>query len=163
MISDKANRIGSSPTFKVSAKAKAMKAEGLDVVDLSIGEPDFPTSESVKAAGIKAIQDNYTKYTENEGSPALKQAIIGRLKEDYGLTYAPNEVIANCGAKSSLFLAFQALINDDEEVIIPAPYWVSYPHLVNLAKGKPVFVPTKEENGFILTAEELKARITPAT
>ncbi|MBN1939353.1 MAG: pyridoxal phosphate-dependent aminotransferase [Candidatus Aminicenantes bacterium] len=163
MISDKANRIGASPTFKVAAKAKAMKAEGIDVVDLSIGEPDFPTPETVKAAGIKAIQDNYTKYTENDGSPALKKAIIGRLKEDYGLTYAPNEVIVNCGAKSSLFHAFQSLINDDEEVIIPAPYWVSYPHLVHLAKGKSVFVPTKEENGFILTAEELKAHITPAT
>jgi len=163
MISDKANRIGASPTFKVAAKAKAMKAEGIDVVDLSIGEPDFPTPEAVKAAGIKAIQDNYTKYTENEGSPALKKAIIGRLKEDYGLTYAQNEIIANCGAKSSLFHAFQSLINDDEEVIIPAPYWVSYPHLVQLAKGKSVFVPTKEENGFILTAEELKAHITPAT
>jgi aspartate/methionine/tyrosine aminotransferase len=163
MISDKAKRIGASPTFKVNAKAKAMKAEGIDVVDLSLGEPDFPTPAAVKAAGIKAIQDNYTKYTENDGSPALKKAIIGRLKEDYGLSYAPNEVIANCGAKSSLFFAFQALINDDEEVIVPSPYWVSYPHLVQLAKGKPVFVETKEENGFILTPEELKAHITPAT
>ncbi len=163
MISDKANRIGASPTFKVNAKAKAMKAEGIDVVDLSLGEPDFPTPAAVKAAGIKAIQDNYTKYTENDGSPALKKAIIGRLKEDYGIAYAPNEIIVNCGAKSSLFHAFQALINDDEEVIIPAPYWVSYPHVVQLAKGKPVFVPTKEENGFVLTPEELKAHITPAT
>jgi len=163
MISDKANRIGASPTFKVAAKARAMKAEGIDIVDLSIGEPDFPTPEAVKAAGIKAIQDNYTKYTENDGSPALKKAIIGRLKEDYGLTYAGNEIIVNCGAKSSLFHALQSLINDGEEVIIPAPYWVSYPHLVQLAMGKSVFVPTKEENGFILTAEELKAHITPAT
>ncbi len=163
MISDKANRIGASPTFKVNAKAKAMKAEGLDVVDFSLGEPDFPTPADVKAAGIKAIQDNYTKYTENDGCPALKKAIIGRLKEDYGLDYAPNEVIANCGAKSSLFLAFQALINDDEEVIVPTPYWVSYPHIVQLAKGKPVFVRTKEENGFIMTPEELKAHISPAT
>ncbi|MHB8053788.1 MAG: pyridoxal phosphate-dependent aminotransferase [Candidatus Aminicenantales bacterium] len=163
MISDKANRIGASPTFKVNAKAKAMKAEGIDVVDLSLGEPDFPTPETVKDAGIKAIRDNYTKYTENDGSPILKKAIIGRLKEDYGLAYAPNEVIANCGAKSSLFLAFQALINDDEEVIIPSPYWVSYPHSVELAKGKAVFVQTKEENGFILTPEDLKAHITPAT
>lgn len=163
MISDKANRIGASPTFKVAAKARAMKAEGIDVVDLSIGEPDFPTPDAVKAAGIKAIQDNYTKYTENDGSPALKKAIIGRLKEDYGLTYATNEIIVNCGAKSSLFHALQALVNDDEEVIIPAPYWVSYPHLVQMAKGKSVFVPTKEENGFVLTPEELKAHITPAT
>jgi aspartate/methionine/tyrosine aminotransferase len=163
MISDKANRIGSSPTFKVNAKAKAMKAEGIDVVDLSLGEPDFNTPANIKAAGIKAIQDNYTKYTENEGSPALKKAIIGRLQEDYGLTYAPNEIIVSCGAKSSLFHGFQSLINDDEEVIIPAPYWVTYPHLVQLAKGKSVIVPTKEENGFILTPDELKSHITPAT
>ena len=163
MISDKANVIGASPTLRIAAKAKAMKAEGIDVVDLSIGEPDFPTPENVKAAGIKAIQDNFTKYTENEGIPALKKAIIARFKEDYGLTYEPNEVIVSTGAKSSLFHAVQAIVNDGEEVIIPAPYWVTYPHLVSLAKGKPVIVPTKEENGFVLTADELRARITPAT
>ena len=128
-----------------------MQAEGIDVVDLSIGEPDFPTPENVKAAGIKAIQENFTKYTENEGMPALKKAIIARIKEDYGLTYAPNEIIVSTGGKSSLFHLVQALVNEGEEVIIPAPYWVTYPHLVTLAKGKSVIVPTKEENGFVLT------------
>jgi aspartate/methionine/tyrosine aminotransferase len=163
MISEKANQIGESPTFKVAAKAKAMKAEGIDVVDLSLGEPDFPTPENVKAAGIKAIQENFTKYTESGGMPALKKAIIARFKEDYGLTYGPKEVIVSTGAKSSLFHLVQALVNEGEEVIIPAPFWVTYPHLVTLAKGKSVIVPTKEENGFILTAEELKAHISPAT
>jgi aspartate/methionine/tyrosine aminotransferase len=163
MISEKANQIGESPTFKVAAKAKAMKAEGIDVVDLSLGEPDFPTPENVKAAGIKAIQENFTKYTESGGMPALKKAIIARFKEDYGLTYGPKEVIVSTGAKSSLFHLVQALVNEGEEVIIPAPFWVTYPHLVTLAKGKSVIVPTKEENGFVLTAEELKAHISPAT
>ncbi len=163
MISDKANQIGESPTFKVAAKAKAMKAEGIDVVDLSLGEPDFPTPENVKAAGIKAIQENFTKYTESGGMPELKKAIIARIQEDYGLAYTPKEIIVSTGAKSSLFHLVQALVNDGEEVIIPAPFWVTYPQLVTLAKGKSVIVPTKEENGFVLTADELKAHITPAT
>ncbi len=163
MISEKANQIGASPTLKIAAKAKAMQAEGIDVIDLSIGEPDFPTPENIKTAGIKAIQENFTKYTENEGMPALKSAIIARFKEDYGLTYAPNEIIVSSGAKNSLFHLIQALVNDGEEVIIPAPFWVTYPHLVTLAKGKPVIVPAKEENGFVITPEELKAHITPAT
>ena len=163
MISEKANRIGDSPTFKVAAKAKAMQAEGIDVVDLSLGEPDFPTPENIKAAGIKAIQQNFTKYTATGGTPELKKAIVARLKEDNGLTYAPNEIIVSSGAKSSLFHAIQAILDEGEELIIPAPYWVTYPHLVTLAKGRSVFVPTKEENGFILTPEELRAHITPAT
>ncbi len=163
MISEKANQIGTSPTLKITAKAKAMKAEGIDIIDLSVGEPDFPTPENAKAAGIRAIQQNFTKYTENEGIPALKKAIIARMKEDYGLAYEMNEVIVSTGAKSSLFLLIQALVNDGEEVIIPAPYWVTYPQAVVLAKGKPVIIPTKEENGFLLTPEELKAAISPAT
>ncbi|MEW5902229.1 MAG: aminotransferase class I/II-fold pyridoxal phosphate-dependent enzyme, partial [Acidobacteriota bacterium] len=157
------NQLGISPTLKVGAKAKAMKAEGIDIVDLSVGEPDFPTPENVKAAGIRAIQQNFTKYTENEGTPALKKAVIARIKEDYGLSYEPAEVIVSSGAKSSLFHLIQALVDEDEEVIIPAPYWVTYPQAVALAKGKPVIIPTKEENGFLLTAEELKAAINPAT
>jgi len=163
MISDKANQIGESPTFKVAAKAKAMKAEGIDVVDLSLGEPDFPTPENVKDAGIKAIQENFTKYTETGGMPALKKAIAARLLEDYGLTYTPKEIIVSTGAKSSLFHLIQTLVNEGEEVIIPAPYWVTYPHLVTLAKGKSVIVPTREEDGFVLTPDDLKAHITPAT
>jgi aspartate/methionine/tyrosine aminotransferase len=163
MVSEKANQIGTSPTLKISAKAKAMRAAGIDVIDLSVGEPDFATPANVKAAGIKAIEDNFTKYTENEGIPALKKAIVDRLREDHGLSYAPADVIVSSGAKSSLFHLIQALVNEDEEVIIPSPYWVTYPHLVTLAKGKPVVVPAREEDGFLLTPEALKAAITPAT
>jgi aspartate/methionine/tyrosine aminotransferase len=163
MISEKVNRIGASPTLKIAAKAKAMQAEGVDIIDLSVGEPDFPSPENVKAAGIRAIQQNFTKYTENEGTPALKKAIIARMKEDYGLDYAPSEVIVSSGAKSSLFHLIQALVDEGEEVIVPSPYWVTYPQAVVLAKGKPVIVPAKEENGFLLTPEDLKAAINPST
>jgi len=163
MISEKVNQIGASPTLRISAKAKAMKAEGIDIVDLSVGEPDFPTPENAKNAGIRAIQQNFTKYTENEGIPALKKAVIARMKEDYGLSYELNEVLISPGAKASLFLLFQALVDEGVEVIVPAPYWVTYPMAVILAKGKPVIVPTKEENGFLLTPEELKAAINPST
>ena len=163
MISEKAIQIGTSPTLKISAKAKAMKAEGIDIVDFSVGEPDFSTPENIKTAGIKAIQQNFTKYTENEGTPALKKAVVARLKEDYGLSYATNEVIVSSGAKSSLFHLFQALINENEEVIIPSPYWVTYPQSVVLARGKPVVVPTKEENGFLITPDQLRSAISPAT
>ncbi len=163
MVSEKANKIGESPTLKVSAKAKSMKAEGIDVIDLSVGEPDFPTPENVKQAGIRAIEENFTKYTQNDGIPALKEAIIQRLKEDQGLEYDKNEIIVSSGAKSSLYHLVQALVNLGDEVIIPAPYWVTYPHAVSLAGGKGVIVPTKEENGFLLRPDELKAAITPAT
>src|SRR4030042_362902 len=162
MISEKVNQIGPEATLKSPAKAKAMRAEGIDIVDLSVGEPDFPSPENAKAAGIRASQQNFTKYTENEGIPALKKAVLARMKEDYGLSYEPNQVIVSPGAKASLFLIFQALIDESEEVIIPAPYWVTYPMAVLLAKGKPVVVPTKEENGFVMTPEALKAAINPS-
>ncbi|MBN1223921.1 MAG: pyridoxal phosphate-dependent aminotransferase [Candidatus Aminicenantes bacterium] len=163
MVSEKANQIGESPTLKVSGKAKAMKAAGIDIIDLSVGEPDFPTPENVKAAGIKAIQDNFTKYTQNEGIPALKEAIVARMKEDHQLLYTPNEVIVSTGAKSSLYHCIQAVVNAGDEVIIPAPYWVTYPHAVSLAKGRSTIVPTREEHGFLMTPDQLKASISPAT
>jgi len=163
MISEKVQKIGASPTLKISAKAKAMKAEGIDVIDLSVGEPDFATPENVKDAGVKAIRDNFTKYTENDGIPALRKAIAQRLKNDHGLEYSPKEIIVSAGAKSSLFHLVQTLVNEGEEVIIPAPFWVTYPECVNLAKGKPVIVPTREEDGFLLTPDALKAAISAAT
>jgi aspartate/methionine/tyrosine aminotransferase len=163
MISEKVQRIGASPTLKISAKAKAMKAEGIDVIDLSVGEPDFPTPENIKEAGIQAIRDNFTKYTENDGIPSLRKAVAQRLQEDYGLEYSPKEIIISAGAKASLFHLVQTLVNEGEEVMIPAPFWVTYPECVNLAKGKPVIIPTREEDGFLLTPERLKAAITPAT
>jgi aspartate/methionine/tyrosine aminotransferase len=163
MISEKVQRIGASPTLKISAKAKAMKAEGIDVIDLSVGEPDFPTPENIKDAGIKAIRDNFTKYTVSDGILPLRQAIAKRLKEDFGVEYAPKQIIVSAGAKSSLFHLVQALVDEGEEVIVPSPYWVTYPECVALAKGKAVIVPTREEDGFLLTPETLKASISPAT
>ncbi|MFQ6108532.1 MAG: pyridoxal phosphate-dependent aminotransferase [Candidatus Aminicenantales bacterium] len=163
MISEKVNQIGDSLTLKVTAKAMAMKAEGIDIVDLSAGEPDFPTPDHVKEAGIRAIEQNFTKYTQNDGIPVLKEAIINRLKTDFGLSYNMDEVIVSTGAKSSLYHLIQALINEGEEVLIPSPYWVTYPHAVSLANGKAVIIPTKEENGFLLTPDQLKSAITPAT
>ncbi|TFG56016.1 MAG: aminotransferase class I/II-fold pyridoxal phosphate-dependent enzyme, partial [Candidatus Aminicenantes bacterium] len=163
MISEKIQRIGASPTLKISAKAKAMKAEGIDVIDLSVGEPDFPTPENIKDAGIKAIRDNFTKYTESDGILPLRKAIAKRLKEDFGLEYGPKQIIVSTGAKSALFHLVQALVDEGEEVIIPAPYWVTYPECVSLAKGKSVIVPTREEDGFLLTPDALKAAISPAT
>jgi len=163
MVSDKANKIGESPTFKVNAKALAMKAQGIDIIDLSVGEPDFPTPLNAKEAGHKAINDNFTKYTQIDGIPRLKDAIINRLKEDHGLSYSKKEILVSTGAKSSLYHLIQALINDGDEVIIPAPYWVTYPHTVALANGKAVIVPTKEEDGFRLTPDQLSAVVSPAT
>lgn len=163
MISEKVQRIGASPTLKISAKAKAMKAEGIDVVDLSVGEPDFPTPENIKEAGIQAIRDNFTKYTASDGILSLRKAIAKRLKEDYGAEYDPKQIIVSAGAKASLFHLVQALVDEGEEVIVPAPYWVTYPECVALAKGRPVVVPTREEDGFRLTPEALKAAISPAT
>jgi len=163
IVSDKANQIGESPTLKVTAKAKAMKASGIDVIDLSVGEPDFPTPENVKSAGIKAIEENFTKYTQTDGIPPLKEAIISRMKQDLGLTYEKNELIVSSGAKSALYHLMLALVNEGDEVIIPSPYWVTYPHAVSLAKGKAVIIPTKEENGFLLTPEQLESAISPAT
>jgi aspartate/methionine/tyrosine aminotransferase len=163
MVSEKANKIGESPTLKVTAKARAMKAEGIDVIDFSVGEPDFATPDNVKQAGVRAIEENFTKYTQNDGIPELKEAIIKRLKEDQSLEYQKNQIITSTGAKSSLYHLVQALINEGDEVIIPAPYWVTYPHAVSLASGKSVIVRTKEEDGFLLTPEDLKSAITPAT
>ncbi|RKX32649.1 MAG: pyridoxal phosphate-dependent aminotransferase [Candidatus Zixiibacteriota bacterium] len=159
MISNRIGRLELSPTLRINAKAKAMKADGVDVIDFSVGEPDFPTPTDIKNAGKKAIDDNFTKYTANDGIPELKAAIRARMKEDHGLEYSNKEVIVSSGAKHSLYNLMVAILNRDEEVIIPAPYWVSYPQQVLMVKGKPVIVPTKEENGFCLTPEELKANL----
>ncbi len=160
MISNRIGRLELSSTLRISAKAKAMRGEGIDVIDFSVGEPDFNTPEVIKDAARQALDDNFTGYTRNDGIPELKEAIRNRFRTDHGLEYNDNEVIVSCGAKQSLYNVFMATINKDEEVIIPAPYWVSYPQQVLMVKGKPVIVPTKEENGFRLTPEELKANIS---
>jgi aspartate/methionine/tyrosine aminotransferase len=155
--------MGASPTLKMANKARAMRAEGIDVIDFSVGEPDFPTPENVKNAAKKAIERNLTKYTANEGTIDVRKAIIKRLKEDHRLEYETNEIIVSTGAKQSIYNAVLAMVEEGEEVIIPAPYWVSYPEMVALANGKSVIINTKEENSFRLTPSQLKAAITANT
>jgi aspartate/methionine/tyrosine aminotransferase len=164
MLAERMKRIGFSPTLKVSAKAKAMRAEGIDVIDLSVGEPDFPTPGNIREAAGRAIEAGHTKYTPAAGALELRRAVANKLREDNGLVYDPaTEIIVSSGAKNSLYHLMVAIVNKGEEVIIPAPYWVSYPEMVSLAKGTPVVVETKEENGFRLTAEELESAVSANT
>ncbi len=160
-ISNRAKNIKDSITLKIGALAKQMRAEGKDVLSFSQGEPDFDTPESIKEVGIQAIQEGKTKYTAAAGIPEIKTAIINKLKRDQGLDYAPENILVSCGAKHSIFNAHMALINPGDEVIIPAPYWVSYPDQVALAEGKPVVVDTTMESGFKIAPEQLEAAITP--
>lgn len=162
-LADRLQRIGESATLRISGKAKQLMAEGIDVVDLSIGEPDFPTPQNVKKAGQKAIEDNFTHYTANDGIPQLKQAIIKKLRTDNNLEYNTNQIIASTGAKNCLFNLCTAILNKGDEAIIPTPYWVSYPAFVNLAKGVPVYVRCREENGFRLHPKDFAEAITPRT
>ena len=163
MLSDRANRIALSPTLRINARATQMHSQGIDVVDFSVGEPDFPTPEAVKRAGKAAIDANFTKYTANDGIPELKKAICEKLERDNGLRFSPDEVIVSAGAKNSLFNVAMALYDEGDDILIPAPYWVSYPDQVKLAKANPVVVPTREEDGFRLQARDLAAAITPNT
>jgi len=160
MLAKRVNRIGLSTTLRISAAAKALRAEGIDVVDLSIGEPDFPTPEHIKQAAKRALDENFTKYTQSEGTPELRRAICNKLQRENNLRYEIDEVLVSPGAKFSLYLATVALLEQGEDVIIPAPYWVSYPEQVRLAGANPVFVPAREEDGFRLTAARLKQVLT---
>ena len=159
-ISDSLNRIKPSATMVITAKAAQLKREGKKVIGLSAGEPDFDTPEHVKVAAIDAIHKGYTKYTNVEGIPELRQAIIDKFKKDNGLSYSINDVIVGTGGKQILFNALVGSINKDDEVIIPAPYWVSYPDMTLLAGGKPVIVSCTQETDFKLTAKELEQVIT---
>jgi len=163
MLSERVNRIALSPTLRISARAQAMRAQGIDVVDFSAGEPDFPTPEVVKRACKAAIDANFTKYVANDGIPELKRAICEKLERENGVRFSPDEVIVSAGAKNSLFNVAQSLYEPGDDVLIPAPYWVSYPDQVKLCGANPVFVPTREEDGFRLAARDLAAAITPNT
>ena len=163
MVSERADYIGESATLKMAAKVKAMKKGGIDVIDLSIGEPDFPTPDNIKSAAKSAIDNNITKYTPSSGIPELKEAIIRKLKEENGLDYKPNQIVVSNGAKHSIYNVCMSLIDRGEEVIVPAPFWVSYPEMVSLAEGRVLIVPTKEEDGFKLTPRALSSAITPKT
>lgn len=160
-LSQRAIDCAPSPTLGIAAKANAMKADGIDVVSFSAGEPDFDTPQDVKDAAIAAINAGQTKYTASSGTPALKKAIIDKLARDNGLTYKPNEIIASAGAKHTIYNVMQAMIDPGDEVIVPSPYWVSYPEQVKLAGGHPVIVPTNSE--FLTTAAEIERFITPKT
>ena len=159
-ISDSLNRIKPSATMVITAKAAQLKREGKKVIGLSAGEPDFDTPDHVKVAAIDAIHKGYTKYTNVEGIPELRQAITDKFKKDNGLSYSINDVIVGTGGKQILFNALVASINKDDEVIIPAPYWVSYPDMTLLAGGKPVIISCTQETDFKLTAKELEQVIT---
>nr|WP_309100713.1 pyridoxal phosphate-dependent aminotransferase [Fredinandcohnia onubensis] len=161
-----ANRVAAltpSSTLAITAKAKELKAAGHDVIGLGAGEPDFNTPNHIIEAAIKAMKEGHTKYTPSAGLPSLKQAICNKLLKDQQLEYKPNEVIVGTGAKFVLYALFQVLLNKDDEVIIPTPYWVSYPEQVKLAEGVPVYVEGKEENNFKVTVEQLEAAITDKT
>jgi aspartate aminotransferase len=162
-LSKKVSCIKPSITLAVAARAIELKAKGQDIIDLGVGEPDFDTPDFIKAAAIKAIHDGFTKYTAVDGIASLKQAIIQKFDCENQLHYEPSQILVSCGAKHSLFNLFTALLNPGDEVIIPAPYWVSYPDMALLADGVPVIIPTTLENRFKINAEQLEQAITPKT
>jgi len=162
-ISDSLNRIQPSATIAISNKAMQLKADGKNVIGLAAGEPDFDTPQNIKDAAIKAIQGGKTKYTPVDGIPELKKAIVAKFKRENNLDYTPAQVSVGSGGKQVLFNALMATVNPGDEVIVPAPYWVSYPDIVMLAGGTPVFVEGKVENGFKLQAADLEKAITPKT
>jgi aspartate aminotransferase len=162
-IADRISLISESSTMKVMADADKLRRTGVDVVDFSAGEPDFPTPDNIKQAAIRAINENYSKYTAAGGSPEMKQAAIERHKAEFGTDYKVSECIISVGGKHILFNYTQALVNPGDEVIIPVPYWVTYKDIVNYAGGKCVFVETDEKEGFRLTAAMIERYITPRT
>ena len=163
ILSDRVQAIKPSATLVITAKAKALKAEGKAIIGLGAGEPDFDTPVHIKKAAIKAINDGFTKYTAVGGTPELKQAICDKFKRDNSLTYTPDQVLVSSGGKQSFYNLCQAFLNDGDEVIIPAPYWVSYPDMVILAGGQPVILSTGIEQGFKISPAQLKAAITDKT
>jgi aspartate aminotransferase len=162
-LSDRLQRLAPSATLAMSQKSSEMKAQGIDVINLSVGEPDFNTPDHIKAAAKKAIDDNYSRYSPVPGYPDLRMAIVDKLKNENGLEYGMNEILVSNGAKQSVCNTVMALVNDGDEVIIPAPYWVSYPQMVKLAGGVPVIVNAGFEQNFKMTPEQLEAAITPKT
>ena len=163
ILAERLSRIKPSPTNALTGKVLELKAAGRDIIGLGAGEPDFETPENVKQAGIRAIREGETRYTAIPGTMALRQAICGKLKRENGLDYAPDEVIVSCGGKQVLYNAFVATLDEGDEVIVPTPYWVSYPDMVLLAGGTPVFVDGREERGFRIAPEDLEAAIGPRT
>ena len=162
-LADALSRVKPSATIAVSQKARELKAKGRDIIGLGAGEPDFDTPDNVKQAAIDAINRGETKYTPVSGIPELRKAIVDKFKRENNLDYKVEQTIVGTGGKQILFNAFMATMNAGDEVIIPAPYWVSYPEMVSICGGTPVTISTKQENNFKLTAEELESVITPKT
>ena len=162
-LSDRLNRLAPSATLAMSQKSGEMKAQGIDVINMSVGEPDFNTPDHIKEAAKKAIDENYSRYSPVPGYIELRKAIAEKLKKENGLEYSTNEILVSNGAKQSVCNTVMALVNEGEEVIIPAPYWVSYPQMVKLAGGEPVIVEAGFEQNFKMTPEQLEAAITPKT
>ncbi|MBI5183314.1 MAG: pyridoxal phosphate-dependent aminotransferase [Nitrospinae bacterium] len=162
-FSKRIQKIKPSMTLAITAKESAMRAKGIDIIGFGAGEPDFDTPENIKEAAVRCLKEGFTKYTPVGGIDTLKEAIIEKFKRDNGLTYNKSEIIVSCGAKHSIYNAVQALFEEGDEVIIPAPYWVSYPDIVTLSGAEPVIVETSEENGFRLRGEDLKQYITSRT
>lgn len=162
-LSDRLNRLAPSATLAMSQKSSEMKAQGIDVINMSVGEPDFNTPDHIKEAAKKAIDENYSRYSPVPGYPDLRKAIAAKLKNENGLDYNINEILVSNGAKQSVCNTVMALVNDGDEVIIPAPYWVSYPQMVKLAGGVPVIVNAGFEQDFKMTAQQLEEAITPKT
>ncbi len=162
-LSDRLQRLAPSATLAMSQKSSEMKAQGIDVINMSVGEPDFNTPDHIKEAAKKAIDDNYSRYSPVPGYADLRKAIVEKLKNENGLEYTVNEVLVSNGAKQSVCNTVMALVNPGDEVIIPAPYWVSYPQMVKLAGGTPVIVEAGFEQNFKMTPEQLEAAITPKT
>ena len=162
-LSDRLNRLAPSATLAMSQKSSELKAQGVDVINLSVGEPDFNTPDHIKQAAIKAVEENWTRYSPVPGYPTLKEAIVNKLKNENGLDYKPSQILVSNGAKQSVCNTLMAIVNPGDEVIIPAPYWVSYPQMVLLSEGTPVFVEAKIEQDFKITPEQLEAAITPKT
>ena len=163
MFSKRIESLSESLTIAITSLARELKASGKDVLSFSAGEPDFDTPKAIKEAAIKAINEGFTKYTAVEGIPELLDAISEKLKRDNNLEYSRKQIIVSNGAKQSLFNLFQTLIDEGDEVIIPAPYWVTYPELVKYSLGKPIFINTTQESGFKITPKQLKNAITPKT
>jgi aspartate aminotransferase len=162
-LAKRVSDIGESVTLQITSKAKKMAKEGIDVVSFAAGEPDFDTPDFIKQAAIKALNEGFTKYTPSSGIPELREAICAKFKKDNGLDYSPAQIVVSNGAKHSLYNIFQAICEAGDEVIIPAPYWLSYPAMVNMAEAKSVFVQTSAENNFKVTEKDLEAKITKKT
>lgn len=163
ILSDRLNRLSPSATLAMSQKSSELKAQGVDVINLSVGEPDFNTPDHIKEAAKKAVDENFSRYSPVPGYPELKNAIVAKLKNENGLDYSASQILCSNGAKQSVCNAIMALVNAGDEVIIPAPYWVSYPQMVKLAEGEPVFIEATIEQDFKITPEQLEAAITPKT